>query len=149
EANVKVNEADIEIGRDAVRFDVRQAYLGLQLARDALYLLREARQEIEKAIARLEEQVEQDEGDPIDLLKLQTYAAELYARMAEAERYERITKAGLRFYTGVNNLRFADQPLEKVPHRLGGLGRYLAAARVYRPELLKARAGIAAREAQV
>jgi outer membrane protein TolC len=149
EANVKLSEADVEVQRDSVRFDVRQAYLGLQLARDGLYILRQAQRDIEKAIEQLEKRVADDDADPIDLLKLQTFSAELYAKKAEAERYERITKAGLRFYTGVSNLELADEPLVKAAHRLRGLERYLAAARVYRPEIHKARAGIAAREAQV
>jgi len=149
EANVDVNEASVEIERDAVRFDVRRAYLGLQLARDALNLLDDALGVVNGAVDELNRTVDEEEGDPIELLKMQTFSAELYARKSEAERFARVALAGLRFYTGVDNLVVADQPLRKAPHRLGGLNRYLDAARVYRPEVHMARAGIAAREAQL
>jgi outer membrane protein TolC len=39
--------------------------------------------------------------------------------------------------------------LKKAPHKLGQLERYLSASRAYRPEVHMARAGVAAREAQV
>ena len=86
------------------------AYVGWQLARDSLDLLSDAQRKIEDAIATLEDQVESDDADPIDLYKLQTYAAELYAKQAEAQRYERVALAGLRFYTGVPNLAIAGVP---------------------------------------
>jgi outer membrane protein TolC len=149
EANVRVNEAGVEMERDAIRFDVRKAYLGLQLARDALDLLRDAQRQVDSALETLERKVASDDADPIDLLKLQTYAAELTARRSEATRFARVARAGLRFYTGVTNLNPRDEPLRPSPHRLGRLGRYLAAARVYRPEVQMARAGILAREAQL
>jgi len=149
EANVDVNEAEVEVARDKVRFDVRRAYLGMQFARDALDLLKDAKGQLLDAEQKLEERVDEGDADPVDLLKLQTFSAELDARSAEAERFLRIAKAGLRFYTGVENLQFRDEPLEKAPHQLGGLQKYLDAARVYRPEVHMARAGVAAREAQV
>lgn len=149
EANVDVNEAALEVARDEVRFEVRRAYFGMQFARDALDLLSDAKRQLQDAEQKLEESVEEGEADPVDLLKLQTFSADLDARHAEAERFLRIAKSGLRFYTGVENLQFRDEPLERSPHQLGGLQKYLDAARVYRPEVHMARAGIAAREAQV
>jgi outer membrane protein TolC len=148
-ANVKVNEATVEKERDAVRFEVRRAYYGLQLARDATLLLKDARSDIAKATKRLEEQVESDEGDPIDLLKLQTYSAEIDVRAAEAERYVTQALAGLRFYTGVPTLDIPDAPLKPPKHQLGHVSRYLTAARLHRPEMAMARAGLMARTAQV
>lgn len=149
EANVEVNEAEVEVERDKVRLDVRRAYLGMQFSRDALLLLEDVQGQLRDAEGTLEEKVDDGEADPVDLLKLQTYAADLEARAAEAERFLRIAKSGLRFYTGVESLQFRDEPLDKAPHRLGGLQKYLDAARVYRPEVHMARAGVAAREAQV
>lgn len=149
EANVDVNKAGVEVERDAVRFDVRKAYLGLQLSRDGLNILDDAVKRINEAVAKLEEKIEDDDGDPIELLKLQTFTAELYVRKSEAERFQRIALAGLRFYTGIDNLEVKDEPLKKAPHRLGSITKYLDAARVYRPEVHMARAGLAAREAQV
>ncbi|WP_234024011.1 TolC family protein [Sorangium cellulosum] len=148
-ANVRVNQANVEKERDAVRLDVRKAYFGLQLARDSRSLLIDVRSEMDKALRRLEEQVEAEEGDPIELLKLQTFGAELEARAAEVEKFIAIALAGLRFYTGVPDLDIPDVPIRPPAHRLGHLTRYLTAARLYRPELAQARAGLDARTAQV
>ncbi|WP_437970740.1 TolC family protein [Sorangium sp. So ce260] len=149
EANVRVNQANVEKERDAVRHDVRKAYFGLQLARDSRSLLMDVRSEMDKALRRLEEQVESEEGDPIELLKLQTFGAELEARGAEVDKYIAVALAGLRFYTGVPELDIPDVPIRPPKHRLGHVSRYLTAARLYRPELAQARAGLDARSAQV
>ncbi len=149
EAGVEVEEHGLEVTRDEVRYDVRRAYLGLQLARDALDLIVEANDKVDDAVKKLEREVEEEDGDPIDLLKLQTYTSEIEARQAEAEKFLEIATAGLRFYTGVPELELMDEPLRIPEHELGGLTRYLRAARVHRPEVLMARAGLVAREAQV
>ncbi|MBW2458351.1 MAG: TolC family protein, partial [Deltaproteobacteria bacterium] len=112
-------------------------------------LLNKAMGELNDEVVRLEKQVEEDEADPLDLLELQTFVAELDVRKSEAERFERVAISGLRFYSGVSNLTLADEPLKQCPHKLGHLARYLAAARLHRPEVKQAKAGIAAREAQV
>jgi outer membrane protein TolC len=149
EANVRVNAAGVEKERDSVRLDVRKAYFGLQLARDARALLSDVRGSIRKAVDRLQGEVDNEEGDPIELLKLQTFAAELDVREAEVQKFVTVALAGLRFYTGAPELDIPDLPLQPPKHRLGHLTRYLTAARLYRPELAQARAGLAAREAQV
>jgi outer membrane protein TolC len=149
EANVKVNQAGLEKERDSVRHDVRKAYFGLQLARDSAELLKEARSHIDKAMARLQAQVDAEDGDPIELLKLQTYAAELEVREAEVARYIQVALSGLRFYTGVPGLDIPNEPLRPPRHQLGHVTRYLAAAKLYRPEVAMANAGIDARTAQV
>ena len=148
-AGVRVSEADVEKERDAVRVDVRKAYFGLQLARDSAILLKDVRGSIDKAMTALDKQLAKDEGDPIDLLRIQTYAAELDVREAEAHRYVDVALAGLRFYTGVADLDIPDAPIRPPKHELGHVTRYLSAASLYRPEIAMARAGVAARTAQV
>lgn len=149
EANVRVNQAGLEKERDTVRHDVRKAYFGLQLARDGRILLRDVRGALDKALERLQEEVDRDEADPIDLLKMQTFAAEIDVREAEADKYITVALAGLRFYTGVPDLDIPDAPIKPPAHKLGHLSRYLTAARVHRPEIAQARAGLDARQAQV
>ena len=56
---------------------MRRAYYGLQLARDGKLLLGDARKQLGDAEAKLQEMITAAEADPIDLLKLQTFAAEL------------------------------------------------------------------------
>ncbi len=148
-AAVHVSEAEAEIQRDAVRVDVRKAYFGLQLARDSLLLLKDVKSQLDKGVTSLQKQIDAGKGDPIDLLKLQTYAAEIDVRQSEAERYVHVALAGLRFYTGVPDLDIPDTPLRPPKHELGHITRYLSAAELYRPELAMARAGINARTAQV
>ena len=143
DANVKVNEASALRDRDAVRVDVRKAYFGLQLARDSQILLKDVRSAIEKGQATLQKEIDKDEGDPIDLLKLQTYGAELDVREAEASRYVTVALAGLRFYTGVPDVDIAEDPLRPPKHQLGHVTRYLQAAGLYRPEMAMAKAGLA------
>lgn len=149
EANVKVHEHGVELQRDLVRLEVRRAYYGLQLARDGKLLLGDARKQLGDAEAKLQEMITAAEADPIDLLKLQTFAAELAVREAEADRYVATALAGLRFYTGVPDLDIPDAPLTRPTHQLGPVDKYLAAARLYRPELAQAAAGLEARTALV
>ena len=148
-ANVKLHEAMVERDRDAVRVDVRRAFFGLQLARDSQLLLKDVRSSIDKGQAALQKQIDKDEGDPIDLLKLQTYASEIDIRDAEVARYVNVALAGLRFYTGVPDLDIADEPIRPPKHQLGHVTRYLQAAGLYRPEVAMVKAGLNARQAQV
>jgi outer membrane protein TolC len=148
-ANVQVNRAQVEVDRDAVRLDVRKAFFGLQLARDGLYLLTDARATVNKAISKLQSDVDEQKADEIDLLKLQVFAADLEVRESEAKRYVGVALAGLRFYTGVPDMDIVDEPLREPKHQIGHVTRYLTAARLYRPETNMARAGVAARTAQV
>ncbi|MBW2524214.1 MAG: TolC family protein [Deltaproteobacteria bacterium] len=149
EANVKVKEAEVDVTRDAIRMDVRRAYFGLQVARDGLDLLDDAQSKLDEAVQDMTKKVDQDEGDPIKLLKLRTFAAEFVARRAEAERFEQIALAGLRFYTGDDRLDIPDEPIREAAHQLLPLARYRAAAKAYRPDVRMAKAGVEAREAQV
>jgi outer membrane protein TolC len=149
EANVKVNEQGVEVARDLVRLEVRRAYYGLQLARDGKLLLGDAEKQLKDAETSLEAKVKAADADPIDLLKLQTFASELSIRSAEADRYIAVALAGLRFYTGVPDLDIPDAPIARPSHNLGPVDTYLAAAKLYRPELQQAAAGLQARTALV
>jgi outer membrane protein TolC len=150
DAQVKVGEHEIKKEQNDVKLNVRRAYYGVQLARDALALLREAASRIDKYLARLEKKVQGGDGDDIELLKLRMYRAELEARVSEATRQEAIALSGLRYLTGDGpDVDVRDEPLTQNSHRLGPLAHYLSAAQLYRPEVNMARAGVIAREAQL
>lgn len=150
EADIQLGRHDIKKEQNAVRLSVRRAYYGLQLARDSLLLVREAMSRIDRYLGDFEEKVAAGEGDDIELLKLKMQRAELEAREAEASEAEQVALASLRFLTGVEaGLDIPDRPLEPMTHRLGPVARYLEAARLYRPEINMARAGVLARKAQV
>lgn len=150
EHQVELGEHRVAKERNQVRLDVRKAYFGLQLARNSVDLLTEASSKLDAAIKKLSDQVEEGEADEFDLYKLQTYRAEIDARMAEAKRYESIALVSLAFLTGVQTgFDVASDKLEPTPHALGPVAHYLRAARIHRPELNMARAGLRARESQV
>lgn len=149
DAQVHVGEHEVRKEQNDVKLTVRRAYYGVQLARDALALLTEAAGRIDKYLGRLEKKVKDGDGDDIELLKLKMYRAELEARQSEATRQQAIALSGLRYLTGGPDVNVSDTPLQQSSHRLGPLAHYLSAARLYRPEVNMARAGVMAREAQV
>jgi len=149
-AQVSVGEHELKKEQNDVKLSVRRAFYGAQLARDSFQLIREATSRIDKYLVRLADRVRKGEGDDIELLKLRMYRAELEARESEARRQETIALSGLRFLTGVRgSLDIPDEPLRQIRHTLGPLPHYLSAARLFRPEVNMARAGMAARRAQV
>lgn len=147
-AQVRVSEQSIQKAKNDVRLSVRQAFYGVQLSRDALALLDEALARIDKYLPKLEQKVATGDGDDIQLLKLRIHRAELVARRSEATKQQRVALAGLRFLTGKGpDLDVPDEPLRRSSHQLAPMSRYLSAARLFRPEINMARAGILARRA--
>jgi outer membrane protein TolC len=151
-ANVRVTEWDFEKLRQQARMDVRRAYFGLMFARDARYLAGEVRDRLDKAIAAIEERIAKGDTsvDVTDKLRLDMQKYELVARSGEADKGESFAIATLRFLTGVQTaFDIPDEPLKHPERPLAPLVRYLQAARLFRPEVMMARAGIVARQAQV
>jgi outer membrane protein TolC len=147
-AQVKVGEQNIRKAKNEVRLSVRQAYYGVQLSRDALALVNEAIDRLDQYLPRLEEKVRSGGGDDIQLLKMRINRAELTARRSEATKQGSVALAGLRFLTGMGpTLDVPDEPLRRSRHALGPLARYLTAARLFRPEINMAHAGVLARRA--
>ncbi|HEX4475633.1 MAG TPA: TolC family protein [Polyangiaceae bacterium] len=149
-AQVKVGEENVQKSKNEVRLTVRQAFYGVELARDARSLVDDALERVDKYLPRVEEKVKNGDGDDIQLLKLKIHRAELIARRSEAERQERVALSGLRFLTGMGaELDVPDEPLKPLHRVLGPVSQYLTAARLFRPEVNMARAGVVARRAQV
>ncbi len=152
EAQTRVGQHDIKKEQNEVKLSVREAFYGAQLARDARALVQSAIRRIDKHLGSLEKKVDEGDGDDIELLKLKMYRAELVARQVQAGTQERVALAALRFLVGVDRKKafdIPDEPLERVSHTLGPLAHYLTAARLYRPEVNMARAGVVARRAQM
>lgn len=150
DANVDLGQHELQKAKNEIQIEVRKAYYGLQLARDSLLLLDEALARLDEYVDALQADVDAREGDEIELLKGKMQRAELMARASEARRSARIALAGLRFFTGVQPpFDIPDLPIEPIEHRLGPLTRYLEAARLHRPEINMARAGVIARRAQL
>ncbi|RYZ08900.1 MAG: TolC family protein [Myxococcales bacterium] len=149
-AQVKVTEQEIEKEKNSVTQDVRRAYYGVLLSRDAIALMRDAESSIDKYLASLEKKVKEGDADEVAFYKLKMNRADLTARHSEATQKEAIALASLKFLTGVKgDLPLPDEPLTRVRGALSPLATYLSAARLHRPEINMARAGLSAREAQV
>ena len=152
EAQVRYNEWDLEKNRQQIRMDVRRAYFGLMLARDALYIADDVLGKLNGAIENTGKKLADgdttvDEGDR---LRLEIYRDELLARIAEARRGETYASAALRFLTGVQtSFEIPDEPLKRPETPLGPVVRYLTAARLFRPDINLARSGVVARRAQL
>lgn len=151
-AQVRVDEWDLEKVRQQARMDVRKAYYGLMLARDARYLADEVKGELDKALDGIKKKIAKDDksvGEP-DQLRLEILREEIVARSGEAGKGEAQGMAALRFLTGVESgFDVPDEPIKTPDAPLAPVARYLTAARVFRPEVNMARAGITARKAQV
>jgi outer membrane protein TolC len=149
-AQVKVAEQDVEKEKNNIKLDVRRAYYGVQLARDAGALMHDAEARVDKYLVTLEKKVKSGDGDEVAFYKLKISRADLTARHSEARQKEAIALASLKFLTGVQgDLPLPEQPLVRVRQALSPLATYLSAARLHRPEINMARAGLQAREAQV
>lgn len=149
EAQVRVFEWDMEKVRQQARWDVRRAYFGLLLARDARYLISEITDHIDKGLRGVRNKLAK--GDPNvaewDKLRLEVYREQIRLRMAEADKGETMALSALRFLTGVQTgFDIPDQPLKRPDKPVGAVVQYLQAARLFRPEVNMARAGIVARK---
>lgn len=152
EAQVRVFEWDQEKFRQQTRMDVRRAYFGLLLARDAKYLADDIMGRVDKVINSIKKKLAKGDTslEEIDKIRMQIYRDEIHARVGEAVRGESYALAVLRFVTGVQTaFDVPDEPLKRPDTAIGPIVRYLQAARLFRPEVNMARAGVSARGAWV
>lgn len=150
EQQVEVKQHELRKVQNEVKLSVRRAYYGVLFARDALALVRDAGQTIDKHLEKLARAVEEETADEVSLFKMRMHRADLTAKESEARKEEQVALAGLRFLIGARSaVRVPDVPLPPPKHRLAPVWYYLTAAKLHRPEVSMARAGVLAREAQV
>jgi outer membrane protein TolC len=152
EANVRQSEWDMEHWRQLARMDVRRAYYGLQLARDARYVVEDAISRVDRQLVKMHEKLARGDHSiqEVDVLRLEVVREEIVSRSGEPQRGEMFALAALRFMTGVqSSFDVPDEPLRRPDRPLVALARYLDAARLFRPEINQARAGVVARQAWV
>jgi len=151
-ANVRVAEWDMEKWRQTMRLDVRRAFFGLEAARDAKYVAGEALDRLGHAITAIKEKVAKGDtkvGDA-DRLRLEAFRQDIFAQSLQAPKAEAYALGALRFMTGVEtSFDIVDEPLKRPERPLVAIVQYLEAARVLRPDVNMARAGVVARRAMV
>ena len=152
EANIRTSEWDMEKLRQQMHMDVRRAYFGIQLARDAKYVIDAALGQLDKAIASLKDKIDRGAAgvSEIDRLRLQAYREDVASRSLQAPKGEAYGLVALRFLTGEeSSFDVRDQPLTRPDRPLVGIVQYLAAARILRPDVNIARATAESRRAAV
>jgi outer membrane protein TolC len=151
-ANVRVSEWDMEKARQAMDMDVRRAYFGVQATRDAREVVHDALERLDKAIDGVKDRIAKGDasvGD-VDRLRLEAYRQEIAAQAFQVDKDETYGLAALRFMTGVQTgFDVPDEPLRRPDRPLGAIAQYLEAARLLRPDVNLARAGVVARKALV
>jgi multidrug efflux system outer membrane protein len=150
DANVRVSEWDMEKARQQMRMDLRRAYYGVQLARDAKEVFSDALDRLDKGIKGMKDKLAK--ADPnvseVDRLRLEEYRQEVVVQSLQVPKGEAYALAGLRFLTGVQTaFDVPDEPLTRPDRPLVAIAQYLEAARILRPDVNMARAGIVARKA--
>ena len=152
EANVRVSEWDMEKSRQQMRMDVRRAFFGVQLARDAKYVITDALDRLDKGIQGVKDKLAKGDANvsDVDRLRLEAYKQEVTSQALQAPKGEAYGVAALRFLTGVQTgFDVVDQPLSLPDRPLASIAQYLEAARILRPDVNMARAGVQARKAMV
>jgi outer membrane protein TolC len=151
-AGVRVAEWDMEKWRQTMRLDVRRAFFGLEAARDAKYVAGEALDRLDHAVAGIKEKIAKGDtkvGDT-DRLRLEAFRQDVVAQSLQAPRAEAYTLGALRFITGVESgFDVVDEPLKRPDRPLVAIAQYIEAARILRPDVNMARAGVVARRALV
>ncbi len=137
EQGVKVGEDKVEKEKAQVAFEVRRAFFSLQIAREMLHVADQGQSYLDKALKKVEEDLENDEGNftTSDLMKLKTGKVKIEMVEVQAKEIESVALAALRFFTGDPDLSPPDIPIEPEVLEVGSLEQYLEAAQDNRPEL--------------
>jgi multidrug efflux system outer membrane protein len=152
QANIRVSEWDMEKWRQATRMDVRRAFFGLELARDAKYVIGDAIERLDRGINGVKDKLAKGDVNvsEVDRLRLEAYKQDVVAQSLQAPKGEAYALGALRFITGVQTaFDVVDEPLKRPDRPLVSIAQYLSAARILRADVNMARAGVAARQAQV
>jgi outer membrane protein TolC len=161
---LRAARASRRVGRQRVAMEmvkveraVRKAYNAVKLAREMLFTIDEGRSFLNKAIKKVEKDLDSDDGDATmaDKFRLKILKAEVDTWELEAKKMESTALAGLRALTGEPRsggripLDVDSKPLEPVALALKTGDHYERLARRNRPELKAMNAAVAAARAAV
>lgn len=122
-----------------------RAYYGLKLGRDLVWMLEDGQEQVGKALEGIRTKLEEGADDVTiqDRLRLETFAAELSIRLADARLVEGTALAALRALILDATADIEETPIEPVDFALEGQSESWALrARSASPEVLAAEAGM-------
>ena len=151
---VEADEANLVGEKENVRFQVRQLYWGLVLAKELLVVVEDAEKELTKAENKVREKLDEgsEEVSQIDLFKLQIYKYEINKKHREAVDNFEITRSALKASLHLNvrtDIQLATEYLDPLQVNIDSLTSYGEMAVQNRPELRRLQAGIHARRAMI
>lgn len=126
-----------------------EAYFGLKLARETRWMLEEGRERVTGALEKVNRDIESGSGGVTlqDRYRLETLAAEVDFRLAEARGKEAQALAGIRVLVGDPDADVDSEPLDAVDFKPGAENGYVARARVSEPTVRAATEGREAADA--
>lgn len=152
-AGVEAEQARVQTVKDRLSLDITKAYWGLVLGRDLLNTIQEGRKHLVKAIDKVEEELDEGEGESTltDLLRLKAARAEVDARKVDAEKLVALTTAALGTLSGQRDKAFdvATPYLEPIQAELQPLEAYQQRMSSSRSDIRALRAAVAAARAGV
>jgi outer membrane protein TolC len=133
----------------------KKAYWGVKLAREMLYTIRQGQPYLRKAIKRVEQDLEDGEGESSigDKFRLHILRAQVKEWINDAKQVEAVALAGLRALVGSEkraaHLDVDKKPLLEADVKLKDMRHYLNLAAHHRPELKMLDAAVKGRSAMV
>ncbi|MCA1978470.1 MAG: TolC family protein [Thiobacillus sp.] len=154
QGNVDLKQGELKQTRADIAYDTKRAYFGYLAARDARGFLEDMQQRVNQAIATVERNLKEENGEArqSDLFALQTAKGLLAKYVHQARAIEKISLDGLKVLTGAglkSDLQVADSRIEPVAFPQVDLAEFQARALQDRPEMQQLEAGLRARRALV
>lgn len=154
QGNVDLKQGELRQTRGDIIYDTKRAYFGYLTARDVRLFLEDMQDRLDKSIASVERNLEEETGESkqSDLYALQTAKGLLAKYVHQARAIEKISLDGLKVLTGTGlkgELAVADERIEPVPFPVTDLAELQARALQQRPEMQQLEAGLRARRALV
>jgi outer membrane protein TolC len=148
------SEAATHKARHAVIFAIKELYYNLLLSHQIKELLDDSQENFAKALATIEERLDNDEGNATeqDLLRLRIGVASIAQEQLTLERAIAVTGSALKRHLRIEAktpFQLASTQLNTVNVRLKPLDFYLSQADQHRPEIAQIEAGLAARQARL
>ncbi len=141
-AGVEVEKAEWNSKLAEIRYQVKEAYYGFQLANSLRDFIEGGKAELTKALEKRKRNAESKEG-----FRMEIFLAEVESREAEVRKYFALAKEGLALRMGVpvQQVEVKDAWLVPVDRKLQPFEHYWKLAQEHRGELLQLKEGIAAK----